>query len=309
MVELWVQFTILTAAVYAFISLLDKIVSDTELPNPQAAMALNGFPRFLTFMIIGAVGGNLFLTSVNDLWARRIIVWVGVGAGALYALAMIAWYRGIAETDVSTFVPLFATRTIFTTAFAFAFLGQSFPGVVYVAIAIIVAGAILISIENPTDGIAGEVVKSREAVVLSLLTAGLFAVIYTVLGGLTAQADVWSVLFWIGVGGFVVSLDFGLLRREHLIEIGPRSQGALIANGGLSAIAFFTFTLAVNAGPVSLVTAIVNLDAVIVFVGAVILTQIFPEVIDESTDLVTVTQKAVATSLIIGGGIIIELFA
>ncbi|MFB6219619.1 MAG: hypothetical protein ABEH77_10690, partial [Halobacteriaceae archaeon] len=125
MVDLWLQFTVLTAGIYAFISLLDKVVSDTVLPDPQAAMALNGLPRFLTFIVIGAVGGNLFLESVGSLWDRRLIAWAGIGCGALYAGAMIAWYRGIAETDVSTFVPLFATRTIFTTVLAFVFLGQA----------------------------------------------------------------------------------------------------------------------------------------------------------------------------------------
>ncbi|MFB6296672.1 MAG: EamA family transporter, partial [Halobacteriales archaeon] len=183
MVELWLQITVLTAGIYAFISLLDKVVSDTELPNPQAAMALNGIPRFLTFVIIGAVGGNLFLGSVDDLWTRRFIVWAGVGCGALYALAMIAWYRGIAETDVSTFVPLFATRTIFTTLLAFLFLNEAFPGVVYVAIVMIVIGAIVISIEDPTEGIAGGALRSTDAVILSVVTASLFAVLYTSLKG------------------------------------------------------------------------------------------------------------------------------
>ncbi|MFB6296673.1 MAG: hypothetical protein ABEH66_07550, partial [Halobacteriales archaeon] len=126
---------------------------------------------------------------------------------------------------------------------------------------------------------------------------------------LTVNTDVWSVLFWIGVGGLVVSADFALIRRADLLGIGTRSQAALVVNGGLSAVAFFTFTLAVTAGPVSLVAAIVNLDAVIVFVGAVTLSQVFPEKITEDTDPVTLTQKGVATALIIGGGVLIELFS
>ncbi|MFB6219620.1 MAG: hypothetical protein ABEH77_10695, partial [Halobacteriaceae archaeon] len=184
-----------------------------------------------------------------------------------------------------------------------------FPWMVYVAIVMIVVGAILISIEDPTEGVAGQAVRSRDAVVLSLITAGLFAVIYTALGGLTVDADIWSVLFWIGVGGFVVSLDFAVLRREDLFAIDPRSQTALVANGGLSAVAFFTFTLAVTAGPVSLVAAIVNLDAVIVFLGAVTLTRLFPRLIEEQTDPATLAQKGVATVLIIGGGVLIEFFS
>lgn len=309
MVDLWLQITVLTAAIYAFISLLDKVVSDTVLPDPAAAMALNGLPRFLTFMIIGAVGGNLFLESIDGMWARRQVVWAGIAVGALYAIAMIVWYRGIAETDVSTFVPLFATRTIFTTALAFLFLSEAFSWLVYVGILLIVVGAIVISIEEPADGLSSIAVESRDAVLLSLLTAVMFAIIYTSLDGLTIDAQIWSILFWIGVGGMVLSLDFAVLRREELFELGSRSQAALVANGGLSAVAFFTFTVAVSLGPVSLVAAIINLDAVFVFLGAVALSQVFPGKIDEETDPATLLQKGTATVLIIGGGVLINVFS
>lgn len=309
MVEFWLQITLLTAAIYAFISLLDKVISDTVLPNPAAAMALNGLPRFLTFIIIGAVGGNLFLESIDGIWARRQIVWAGIGVGALYAIAMIVWYRGIAETDVSTFVPLFATRTIFTTVLAFLFLSEAFPWPIYIGIVMVVIGAIVISIEEPTQGISRLTVESRDAMLLSLLTAAMFAIIYTALDGLTIRTDIWSVLFWIGVGGLVLSMDFAIIKRQELFDLGFRSQGALVANGGLSAIAFFTFTVAVTRGPVSLVAAIVNLDAVFVFLGAVTLSQLFPRTIDEETDPSTLVQKGAATVLIISGGIIINLFA
>lgn len=121
-------------------------MSDTELPDPRAAIALNGVPRVLTFGTIGAIGCDRFLGGVNDRWARRAIVWVGVGCGVLYAIAMIAWYQGIAETDVAMLAPLFATRTIFTTISAVVFLREACPGVVYVAIVMIVVGAVLISL-------------------------------------------------------------------------------------------------------------------------------------------------------------------
>lgn len=106
-----------------------------------------------------------------------------------------------------------------------------------------------------------------------------------------------------------MSIDFSFLRREQLFSIESRSQGTLIATGGLSAVAFFTLPLAVDAGAVSIVTAIVNLDAGIVFVGAVALTRIFPRVIDEQTDIVTLLQNGAATGRIIAGGALMERFA
>lgn len=302
---MWLELAVVTAAIYAFVSLLDKAVSDLEFPDPAAAMAINGLPRFLTFVIIGAIGGDLFLGSVDGLWARRTIAWAGLACGVFYAAAMVVWYRGLAESDLSTFVPLFATRTIFTTMLAFLFLGESFPLIIYLAIGLIVAGAMLISVQPDDDGFGGVTIQSTDTVALSLLAAGMFAGIYTALGGITGAADVWSVLFWIGIGGTVVSLDLAVLRRNELFELTPRSQAALVANGGLSAIAFFTFTLAVAAGPVALVTALVNLDAVIVFVVAVTVSRLVPHTIDEPTGPGIVLQKGIATVLIIGGGVII----
>jgi drug/metabolite transporter (DMT)-like permease len=309
MVATWLQITILTAAIYAFISLFDKLISDIVLPDPVAAMALNGLPRFLTFMIIGAIGGNLFLGSVDGIWARRWLVWAGIGTGVLYAFAMIVWYRGIATTDVTTFVPLFSTRTIFTTALAALFLSETFPSAVYIGIVMIVLGAIVISVEDPAEEITRLALESRDAVLLSLITAAMFAIIYIALDGLTIGADIWSILFWIGFGGAVISMDFAVIKRTELLELGSRSKVALAANGGLSAVAFFTFTAAISLGPVSLVVAIVNLDAVFVFLGAMLLSQLMPGRITEETDPASLVQKGAATALIIGGGVIINLFS
>lgn len=308
-VELWLQYAFLAAGIYAAINLLDKAVSNAQLPNPAAAMVLNGIPRFLTFVVIGALGGNVFLSSIDGLWARRITVYVAIGTGALYALGMIVWYRGIAGADISRFVPLFALKTIFTTLLAFAFLGEAFPWVVYVGILVIVLGAVIISIEDPTAGLDGLQFQSRSVLALALLAAVIFALIYTGLKGLTAQTSIWSLLFWIGIGGTVVTLDFALLKRAEVVAIRPSGQASLIVNGGLSAVAFFIFTQAVAHGPVSLVAAIVNLDAVLVFVGAVALSRLLPDAINEDTDPVSLVQKGVATVLIIGGGVLIEVFA
>lgn len=308
MVELWLQYAFLAAGIYAAINLVDKVISDAQLPNPAAAMVLNGLPRFLTFVVIGALGGNVFLSSIDGLWARRITVYIAIGTGALYALGMIVWYRGIAGADISRFVPLFALKTIFTTLLAFVFLGEAFPWVVYLGISLIVLGAVIISIEDPTAGLAGLRFQSRSVLALALLAACVFALIYTSLKGLTAQTSVWSLLFWIGVGGTVVTLDFALLKRAEVFGIRPSGQGSLIVNGGLSAVAFFVFTQAVALGPVSLVAAIVNLDAVLVFVGAVALSRLVPAAIEDDISPTSLAQKGVATVLIIGGGVLIEFF-
>lgn len=307
MSALWLQYAFLAAVIYAAVNLVDKLVSDAELPNPAAAMVLNGLPRFLTFVVIGAVGGNVFLSSIDGLWARRLTVYVAIATGALYALGMVVWYRGIAGAAISRFVPLFALRTLFTTLLAFVFLGETFPWPVYVGVLVIVAGAVLISVE----GLAGRRdlrLGSGEALALALVAAGVFALIYTSLKELTGQTSLWSLLFWIGVGGTAVTLDFAALKRADLFAIDLRGQGSLILNGGLSAVAFFVFAAAVALGPVALVAAVVNLDAVLVFVAAVALSWLVPGVVDEATDVPSLVQKGVATLLIVAGGVLIQLF-
>ena len=190
---------------------------------------------------------------------------------------------------------------------------MAFP--VYLGVFVIFVGTFLISLEDITGDIE---IISRQALTFGLLSAFTIALISLMLDYLIPLLDLYAILFWFGVGG-IASIVLhggwkwfrGTLRPDEDSDFGLVSAGSLslMISGVVTAIAYFTLVWALESGPVSIVTAIANLQVLLVFFGVVVLSKFTPEVLQESMDRVTLAQRFTASILMLVGVVLIQLFS
>ncbi|THE63555.1 hypothetical protein D8Y22_17175 [Salinadaptatus halalkaliphilus] len=344
MIATWLVYAILTAAIYAGIALLLKVISGTAIDDPVALLIYTCVPFYAVYVAAGPVLEWTAITGGSGAAVPTTAVVAAIGIGVVSTLAYGVYYWGLVVGDVSRFVPVLAIETVFVLILGALALGESFPTGVYVGIGLVVAGALFISIDRERDagatgfGRTGRPDMEPSVLAVALLAAVAFAVFNTGMKALTANFGTWELLFWISLGGLLsvgAAIPFrtdGRFRPrvDPAIEVGPDtpisvrlpgravagtetqsktvSVGALVlvAGGLLNALALFTFIRALQYGPVSLATAITKLDVMLVFVGALSLSKLAPELLSERFNRFTLLQKGTASAVILVGCVLIQ---
>lgn len=309
--NLWLSYAFLAASIYATLSLVDKIILDREAAGPISTTALSGFSMMLTFVVAGLFTGNTGFESATMSTEFLLTIGIGVLGGATYVLSLWTYFIGLEKSEVSRFIPLLSLDLIIVLVLAFVLLGEGFEPIVYVGVFVIFFGTVLISLDASD---LGGGFKSKQALFWGLVVAGTTAALQLILGFMTAHLTLFAIMFWIGIGGV---LSLALLLAWKAIQADTVPTGAvksvataqglvLLTRGVFIAIAYYTFVLAIETGPVSIAVAILKLDVFLVFFGALVLSKIAPAVLYEPTDRRILIQKFTASGLIVGGVVIIQ---
>lgn len=309
--NLWLSYAFLAASIYATLSLVDKVILDREAAGPISTTALSGFSMMLTFVAGGLLTGNTGLEATAISTELLITIGIGILGGVTYVLSLWTYFIGLEKSEVSRFIPLLSLDLIIVLVLAFVLLGEGFQPIVYVGVFIIFFGTVLISLDasNLRGGF-----KSKQALFWGVVVAGTTAALQLILGYMTAHLTLFAIMFWVGVGG-IVSLAALLLWKlvqsdavptEAVKSAATVQGGVLLTRGVFIAIAYYTFVLAIETGPVSIAVAILKLDVFMVFFGALVLSKIAPAVLYEPIDRRILVQKFTASGLIVGGVVIIQ---
>jgi uncharacterized membrane protein len=121
------------------------------------------------------------------------------------------------------------------------------------------------------------------------------------------EINLLSTLFWISIGGLMVSIILFAIHHPH-IRSKAKIHGIehLILAGIISAMAFFFFTISTFEGYVSLITAITSTQVLFVFIIAILLSKFKPKIIHEETRKSVIEMKILAIAIIISGVAIIS---
>lgn len=310
--NLWLSYAFLTASVYATLSLLDKVVLDNEMTRPFRMTMINNLPKFITFLLIGVVTGNAGISSGLDSGRAIGPFLLGASIGVVNVYSRLIYYKGLEEADISRFVPLINTDIVFVLLMGAAFLGEVFALPVYFGILVIFMGTMLLSLEDLSEGFQ---FISRRALVFGLLAGFTIGLISVQMKFLTPVMDLYAILFWFGVGGIFSLLGHGVYRQIRgtldWTDVSVISSGnvSLMVSGVGSAVGYIPLAWALELGPASIVTAIANLQILLVFFGVIVLTRFTPEVLYESMDRLELTQKFTGSMLMLVGVVIIQIFS
>jgi drug/metabolite transporter (DMT)-like permease len=290
----WVLASLVSAAVFAVVSVMDKRI---------LAVHVDGMPGF--YFLVGLMQFVMAIVAVLvEPWQGASLNTMTMAAlsGTITGAGLLCLFYGIRALDISRAIPIFHTFPVFVAILAVAFLGETLVAGQWGAVLVVVAGAFTISIWGSRGG---RTFRLNRAFPI-LIGASLF----TALGLLTGKYALEELPVWFvySTRNYGMAVMFAFLWRPGAFG---QLFGALrswrtalllfLAEFSLAPLAVFLNVTAINLGPVSLVSTITATRPLFVFLyGTLLSTSIFP-LLNEPLDRRTLAVKLVAIMMIVGG--------
>ena len=298
----WVSIAILSVTVGAIVNIIDSRLLSRQMPSLRSYLLLFAIIHFTyswVFFFLFPLPKNLETESLL----------IAVASGLLRTAAITLLFYILQKEEVARVIPVFYTYPIFVAIMAEPLLEESLSYLQWLAIVVVVAGAIIISVRR---GSSGFTIWLGKPFLLLFCSSLLMAMMNITSKYALAHISPWS-LFWIST--FCVSSVYLLISlRPHIfrqISNLKRRNSTLVLfvfNETLTALAAVLLFWALETGPASLVSAIVGGSRpVFVFIFALILSRIWPMFLEWQSGKVALTLRITATIMIVGGLTIIYL--
>lgn len=291
----WFVWALLCAVFWAFSAVAAKYVADHEVEDPVVISVFVGVPLFVVTgglaWYLGGVPGDV---SVLD-----------VVAGVLYGAALIVFYRGMEAEEVSRFSPTVGLSGVFVIVLAWVFLGSSLSVAAVVAACAVILGGFALCLEDPLRDVTE--LHSEAGFYLGLGCASLFAVRDVLVEWGTGSASYPTVLLGVAAGGLVAVLVMGAWRHRGVAGSFGRGAEHLLGIGLLIALGYAAYVVSIGSGPVSLASAVVRSQALLVFVVGFSVEYAYPGSLHEELGVHILVQKAASILLILGGLVALPL--
>ena len=296
----WANTAILSAAVMGVVNIIDSHLLSKRMPGLRAFL----LPVAIVHLIYGYLLFTLFpLSEGTGIWP----VLAAVLSGTLRTAAVIIMLDSLQREEVSQVIPVVYTYPIFVAIMAVPLLGEALNYLQWLAIVIVVAGAVMVSVRQRPSGSTG----LRGKLLLLFGSSLLFAVADIAGKYALAFISFWN-MFWLTA--FCMSGIFLLVSvRPHVIrqlinmERRNSALGLLAFNETLAPAGIVLIFWALERGPVSLVSTIVSSRPMFVLMFAFILSRLSPAFVGWDSGKGILALRLIATAMIVGGITIIHL--
>lgn len=294
---MWLLFAFSGPVLWAASTHIDKYLVDRYFKNADTAV----------LMIFTALVGLVMLPFIAYFEPHTLLldctaILVMTASGILYMGAMLFYLRAIQTEEASVVAPLFQASTIFTLGLGFLLLGEMPTWRKLLGVALIVAGALLLTVE---DGRA-RAIKAR---LIALMLSATFVVSLAgvVFKYFAVRDDFWSTTFWTFAGEALFGagiLAFPAYRRQFVTLL-KTNTGALLAINGANELINLGGGLGVRfaslLAPVAIVSAVSSTTTLFVFGFGVLLTWIAPSLGREDISAGNLLRKGAAASIVAAG--------
>jgi uncharacterized membrane protein len=291
---LWIILALSAAILWSASNLLDKFVESHEMRDPRLATVISGFVTLVLFIGFSLVyelfDGPLPQPSESS-------VYLAVLAGMCYSIAVLIYYSVLSHSEVSRATPLLSTRPIFVAFLALLFLGQPLKGIQYGGIVVIALGAFVVSLKSFDQ------IRFSSLTWLALLAAFCFSLRNVLISAAVGQDPhlAWQLLRWTGLGSAAVSFVMLAEHHPHLRKKAEKGIRHLVGIDALSVVAMLLFMIALSLGPVAVVSALVEIQPILVLAMATIITMLVPSFMHEAIDRKSMATKITGIVLILVG--------
>lgn len=321
---MWALFALGSSLAFCFVSVCDKRLLSFHLGGVA--------PLCLWCGLCGALyGGVVTLVMGVPAGVSWQVATSPVAAGLLMGASVVLLFRGLRLMEASRAVAIAQTNPIYVAILAMLFLGERISIGQWGGIALVVAGAVLISVrlyqERPYGRIGpGVSVPSTAALTLgdhsaiygpailllsALCAAGSFVVAKA---ALNAELPVLTVFGMqqatVGVVFVAVGLAGGRESVRRLVESAKEPPVLVMLIFGESLMPALSILLSVYAyslGPASLVAAVLATRPLFVFIASTILSRVRWQLLDESLTPRALAVKGVSIVMIVGGVSVLSL--
>jgi drug/metabolite transporter (DMT)-like permease len=261
---------------------------------------------------VGALGAGSILT--RSIGAAIVLLAVGWPTGASWATALIALLSGVSlgagllflflglkMGEASRAVAVSQTNPILVALLAMAILGETITSLQWAAIALVVAGVALVSVESFGRGLL-KLTPGLTALVGSSITLGLaFFLAKLVLADLTPWEASGLQMLGMVPAFAIFGRPANWRRLWKGLGSGPALTTFVIGEGLLPQLAILLFIWSFDLGPVSLASAILATRPLFVFVVGTLLSWRSLGIMQESLRPQALAAKGSAILMIVGG--------
>jgi len=297
----WTNLALLSAATLAIVNIIDSHLISKRMPSLRAFLLLVGIIILIYSLVL------FYLFPLPEGTSTGTLL-TAIASGILRTAAVSIMLYHLKREEVSRVIPVVYTYPIFVAIMAVPLLGESLYYLEWLAIIIVVAGAVMISARQDSSGTTTWKVKPMLLLFGSSL---LFALADITSKYVLAYISAWNLL-WLST--FCVSGIFLLISvRPHTFkQLGNMKQRksalGLLALGETLAFVGITLSLsAIEKGPVSLVSTIIGSRPVFVVIFALILSRVSPMFLEWHPGKRMLALRLIATAMIVGGIIVIHL--
>jgi transporter family protein len=291
----WLVLALISTAVSAAVNTFDSHFLTRRMPSLRSYLAIIG-----AFTIL--IGAALLVIFPLPVEAGLRPLAAAVASALLRVVAVFMLLYAMTQDDVSRVIPLNSTAPVFVAVMAAIFLGERLTLLQWLAIVVVVLGAVLISFKK-----TGSSARFQSRSFFMVIGSALFFAA----GDVTNKyaLNYYSYLNTGGIMLLITSAVFLLVcvRRPVIQEIKSLKRPVattvgVILNQIAAVIATLLAFWAIDNGPVSLASTIFNSKPLFVFILAVSLAWLVPGFLpDNNADKQDLRRKFMATLLIVGG--------
>lgn len=293
----WVVIALAGAAVSSVVSIFDKTVIYRYARTPLTLPLLIGIAQTSVGIVL------LAIVRVPEGATLEPVLWALL-SGAVFGISAQFLMHVLYANEVSRTIPVFQSYPIFTAIYAFFFLGEKLGAVEWLAIVVVVAGAVLISLR---PGSSYRSLFLDKAFVLLMIGSAIQGSAH-VFG--KVAVDELPVLFThalrsLSLGG--VFLAFSLRSgpvddvRTFIRTCSPALRFVAMNELIIATAGLLLLLWALSLGPASLVTALSSARAFFLVIYSTALALVWRGALGEITTRGVVAIKLASTALIVAG--------
>jgi len=268
-----------------------------------ALLIFSSLIGFMVFPIIYIFHGDIFSIKLT----HALLITLNGGSNILFLLPYI---YALQKDEASNVVPLFQTAPIFSYILGFVFLGEVLSFYQLLAGALILIGAIILSL----DFSSGKIRFKSIIIGLMLLSSFVWAFNSLIFKFVAINSDFWTTYFWSYMGSSIsglLLLVFIKKYRQQFLSVFKTSKKRIfsinILNEVLGVGASLCFNYATLLAPLALVTLVNGFQPFFVLLYGVILTIFFPSLGEENLSRKNLSQKIFAISIMFAGSYLLNI--
>lgn len=295
----WSSLALLAAGLNGAVSVVDKFIVAKRIPDAIV---------YSLFMSVFGLASAVVMPLIVDIHTTPLMATLlALFSGTVYLAYIVLYFAAMGFGDAPVVVALAQITPIFSALWGFFCLGERLGPLTYVGVAIVIAGAILISLERSED--QGARAKLQLNTALPLMVAGCFvnSVSQLMLKYALQETSDWDGFFWPRLGVFAGALAMLLVPshrrrlRSSLREIGPGTYSLILGNEGLALFAVFLLTLAYDRGLLTLVSASSAVQPLFIIALVWVVNRVKPGLVPDRTDRRVLAVRLLPLGMIILG--------
>jgi len=289
----WIILVLIATVIWAIGATINKFVRVRYIEKSLGYIIFVAPVFFFTFILL--LFEPFYLLDFKE---AILAILTGIAATLGYYLYLEALHK----EELSKVFILFGTGPLFILLLSTIFLNEILTIKQYIAFALILIGSTLISFKK-----AKEKVKLTAGVLLVLLSAFFFSV-RNVMLKYVSNINLTTIMFY-GEFGYLLSILVIFLLSpkarkytKKVIKDLNLKQTALVYSAEIMGMSgtFFMY-LAIQRGPVSLVTVTQGFEVIFIFIFTIILSTFFPRILKEEINMRIIAIKIISIILMLAG--------